>query len=68
MDQQKFVELQYQMKQNNEELQDFLRDLDSWESDIKSKEKELMSQEKKTSEVQWVDSLNYGFAGLVVDK
>ena len=29
------------MKQNNEELQDFLRDLDSWETDIKTRDERL---------------------------
>ncbi|XP_043934756.1 RNA polymerase II-associated protein 3 isoform X2 [Protopterus annectens] len=37
----KSLELQLQMKQNTEELQDFMRDLDNWENDIKRKDEEL---------------------------
>ncbi|XP_041110354.1 RNA polymerase II-associated protein 3-like isoform X2 [Polyodon spathula] len=39
--QNKAVELQLQMRQNAEELQDFMRDLGSWEKDIKKKDEEL---------------------------
>ncbi len=44
MDQDKFMKLQYQMKQNSAELQDFLNDLDHWESDIKLKDEKLKSE------------------------
>uniref|UniRef100_F7I683 RNA polymerase II-associated protein 3 n=1 Tax=Callithrix jacchus TaxID=9483 RepID=F7I683_CALJA len=37
----KAVELQLQVKQNAEELQDFMRDLENWEKDIKQKDMEL---------------------------
>ncbi|XP_006888231.1 PREDICTED: RNA polymerase II-associated protein 3 isoform X2 [Elephantulus edwardii] len=40
----KAIELQLQVKQNAEELQDFMRDLDSWEKDIKQKDMELRKQ------------------------
>lgn len=40
----KAVELQLQVKQNAEELQDFMRDLESWEKDIKQKDMELRRQ------------------------
>uniref|UniRef100_A0A8C3M0J3 RNA polymerase II-associated protein 3 n=1 Tax=Chrysolophus pictus TaxID=9089 RepID=A0A8C3M0J3_CHRPC len=37
----KALELQLQMKQNAEELQDFMRELESWEKDIKEVDSEL---------------------------
>ncbi|XP_037370063.1 RNA polymerase II-associated protein 3 isoform X1 [Talpa occidentalis] len=40
----KAVELQLQVKQNAEELQDFMRDLENWEKDIKQKDTELRRQ------------------------
>ncbi|KAL6061645.1 hypothetical protein STEG23_027097 [Scotinomys teguina] len=40
----KAVELQLQVKQNAEELQDFMRDLEHWENDIKQKDMELRRQ------------------------
>ncbi|XP_006168634.1 RNA polymerase II-associated protein 3 [Tupaia chinensis] len=40
----KAVELQLQVKQNAEELQDFMRDLENWEKDIKEKDMELRRQ------------------------
>ncbi|NWV90114.1 RPAP3 protein, partial [Machaerirhynchus nigripectus] len=40
----KAVELQLQMKQNAEELQDFVRELESWEKDIKEVDSELRKQ------------------------
>ncbi|XP_075863322.1 RNA polymerase II-associated protein 3 isoform X1 [Microcebus murinus] len=40
----KAVELQLQVKQNAEELQDFMRDLENWEKDIKQKDMELRRQ------------------------
>ncbi|XP_027537999.1 RNA polymerase II-associated protein 3 isoform X2 [Neopelma chrysocephalum] len=40
----KTVELQLQMKQNAEELQDFVRELESWEKDIKEVDSELRKQ------------------------
>uniref|UniRef100_A0A8D2QKP5 RNA polymerase II-associated protein 3 n=1 Tax=Zosterops lateralis melanops TaxID=1220523 RepID=A0A8D2QKP5_ZOSLA len=40
----KAVELQLQMKQNAEELQDFMRELESWEKDIKEVDSELRKQ------------------------
>uniref|UniRef100_A0A8C6RTW3 RNA polymerase II-associated protein 3 n=1 Tax=Nannospalax galili TaxID=1026970 RepID=A0A8C6RTW3_NANGA len=40
----KAIELQLQVKQNAEELQDFMRDLENWESDIKQKDLELRKQ------------------------
>ncbi|XP_056429986.1 RNA polymerase II-associated protein 3 [Hyla sarda] len=40
----KALELQLQMKQNAEELQDFMRELESWEEDIKQKDAKLSNQ------------------------
>uniref|UniRef100_A0A671E4R4 RNA polymerase II-associated protein 3 n=1 Tax=Rhinolophus ferrumequinum TaxID=59479 RepID=A0A671E4R4_RHIFE len=40
----KTIELQLQVKQNAEELQDFMRDLENWEKDIKQKDMELRRQ------------------------
>ncbi|NXO09698.1 RPAP3 protein, partial [Oriolus oriolus] len=40
----KAVELQLQVKQNAEELQDFMRELESWEKDIKEVDSELRKQ------------------------
>ncbi|KAL0962861.1 hypothetical protein UPYG_G00346460 [Umbra pygmaea] len=37
----KAIELQLQMRQNSEDLQNFMRDLDNWETDIKKKDEEL---------------------------
>lgn len=48
----KAVELQLQLRQNTEDLQSFMRDLDSWEVDIKKKDEQLktgeLSGEEKT--------------------
>ncbi|NXR50565.1 RPAP3 protein, partial [Hippolais icterina] len=40
----KAIELQLQIKQNAEELQDFMRELESWEKDIKEVDSELRKQ------------------------
>ncbi|XP_073416077.1 RNA polymerase II-associated protein 3-like [Dendrobates tinctorius] len=40
----KALELQLQMKQNAEELQDFMRELETWETDIKQKDAKLSNQ------------------------
>ncbi|XP_035257457.1 RNA polymerase II-associated protein 3 [Anguilla anguilla] len=37
----KAIELQLQMRQNAEELHDFMKELDSWETDIKKKDEQL---------------------------
>ena len=44
MDQKKMIDLQYQMRQNNEELQDFLKDLEGWQDEIKEKDEKLKSE------------------------
>ncbi|NXA65900.1 RPAP3 protein, partial [Mohoua ochrocephala] len=40
----KAIELQLQVKQNAEELQDFMRELETWEKDIKEVDSELRKQ------------------------
>ncbi|XP_075065192.1 RNA polymerase II-associated protein 3 [Mixophyes fleayi] len=40
----KAIDLQLQMKQNAEELHDFMRELESWEKDIKQKDAKLSKQ------------------------
>ncbi|XP_075713132.1 RNA polymerase II-associated protein 3 isoform X2 [Rhinoderma darwinii] len=40
----KALDLQLQMKQNAEELQDFMRELESWEKDIKQKDAKLSKE------------------------
>ncbi|RXM29931.1 RNA polymerase II-associated protein 3 [Acipenser ruthenus] len=50
--QNKAIELQLQMRQNAEELQDFMRDLGSWEKDIKKKDKELLKESGVEPEMQ----------------
>ncbi|XP_069831950.1 RNA polymerase II-associated protein 3 isoform X2 [Dendropsophus ebraccatus] len=47
----KALELQLQMKQNAEELQDFMRELESWEKDIKQKDAKLSNQTATDAEV-----------------
>lgn len=50
--QNKAIELQLQMRQNAEELQDFMRDLGSWEKDIKKKDEELLKGSGVEPEMQ----------------
>ena len=44
MSQEKFLELQTQMRQNQSELQEFLKDLNSWTDDVKVKDERLRKQ------------------------
>lgn len=48
----KALELQLQIKQNAEELQDFMRELESWEKDIKEVDSELRKQSGVPEEVK----------------
>ncbi|XP_041716223.2 RNA polymerase II-associated protein 3 isoform X3 [Coregonus clupeaformis] len=41
MSENKSIELQLQMRQNAEDLHNFMKDLDSWETDIKKKDEQL---------------------------
>ena len=45
MDQSKMLELQVQMRQNNSEVQDFMRDLDGWEKDMKKKDEQIKTNQ-----------------------
>eukprot|EP00058_Branchiostoma_floridae_P009034 XP_002594522.1 hypothetical protein BRAFLDRAFT_124991 [Branchiostoma floridae] len=42
----KALEIQMQVRQNASEMQDFLKDLDSWEDDIKKKDEALKTQKE----------------------
>ncbi|CAH1266025.1 RPAP3 [Branchiostoma lanceolatum] len=42
----KALEIQMQVRQNASEMQDFLKDLDSWEDDIKKKDEQLKTQKE----------------------
>nr|XP_014343336.1 PREDICTED: RNA polymerase II-associated protein 3 [Latimeria chalumnae] len=46
----KALELQLQVRQNAEELQDFMRELESWEANIKQKDEELKKQREAVIE------------------
>uniref|UniRef100_A0A452SXQ1 RNA polymerase II-associated protein 3 n=1 Tax=Ursus maritimus TaxID=29073 RepID=A0A452SXQ1_URSMA len=54
----KAIELQLQVKQNAEELQDFMRDLENWEKDIKQKDMELRRQNGVPEEDSILDELD----------
>ena len=45
------VNLQYQVRQNNEELQDFLKDLYQWEDEVQAKDKLLVNSKNPTGTV-----------------
>lgn len=40
------MDLQKQIRENNQDLRDFLRDLETWESEAKEKEKDLRNRAK----------------------
>lgn len=50
----KAIELQLQIRQNAEELQDFVKDLESWEKDIKEKDHDLRHQSGTAEKVRLV--------------
>lgn len=58
----KAVELQLQMKQNAEELQDFMRELKSWEKDIKEVDSELRKQSGVPEEVKTQDQCQVSYS------
>lgn len=51
MSENKAIELQLQMRQNAEDLHNFMKDLDSWETDIKKKDEQLRSGSVVESQV-----------------
>lgn len=57
----KAIELQLQVKQNAEELQDFMRDLENWEKDIKQKDMELRRQNGVPEEVNFLIKSHFSF-------
>ena len=46
------VNLQYQVRQNNEELQDFLKDLYQWEDEVQAKDKLLVNSKTPVDSVR----------------
>lgn len=50
----KAVELQMQIRQNAEELQDFVKDLENWEKDIKETDYNLKQQSGVSEKVNRV--------------
>ncbi|XP_072311154.1 RNA polymerase II-associated protein 3 [Eucyclogobius newberryi] len=46
----KALDLQHQMRQNSEDLQSFMRELDTWEKDVKKKDEQLRSVEVQGEE------------------
>ena len=50
MSDKKFFELQQQVRRDNDDLQDFLRDLNNWEKDIKKKDDELRHKDAGTED------------------
>lgn len=47
----KVVELQVEMRQNAEDMQSYLKELESWETDIKRKDEELRTGGRKADQV-----------------
>ena len=52
------VNLQYQVRQNNEELQDFLKDLYKWEDEVQAKDKLLVNSKASVDSVRLKPSVN----------
>ena len=48
----KMINLQHQMRQNQQDMQEFVFDLDSWQEEMKTKEQEIDLQKKKSDEPQ----------------
>ncbi|BHF59014.1 RNA polymerase II-associated protein 3 [Sparganum proliferum] len=44
MDELKFLELRQQMEENNEDIKDFLRDMDSWKAEVERKKEKLATE------------------------
>ncbi len=60
MNKEKFGEFQLQMRQNHEDLQDYLRDLDSFTDEIKKKDDNLKQQTPNKSQVSHIQlKFNY---------
>lgn len=52
----KAVELQIQMRQNAEDLQSFMKELDNWEEEIKKKDQQLRTGNINETPVKLCDS------------
>lgn len=52
----KAVELQIQMRQNAEDLQSFMKELDNWEEEIKKKDQQLRTGNTNETPVKLWDS------------
>lgn len=50
MSEEKFISIQHQIRQNQEEVSDFIRDLRNWETSIKSKDEKLRKETDSDSE------------------
>ena len=48
MDPNKMMEIQTQMKHNQADIQNFMKDLDGWENEIKAKDEELKTGENES--------------------
>ena len=55
------VNLQYQVKQNSEELQDFLKDLYKWEKDVHGKDQLLGNSKSVSNSVRNLDMREFSF-------
>jgi hypothetical protein len=47
----KMMNLQKQVRQNQVELQDFVKEMNSWEEEVKKKESDVLKQKPKQSQV-----------------
>lgn len=47
----KMMNLQQQVRQNQVELQDFVKEMNSWEEEVKKKESDVLKQKPKQSQV-----------------
>ena len=45
------MNLQKQVRQNQVELQDFVKEMNSWEEEVKKKESDVLKQKPKQSQV-----------------
>lgn len=51
-----FISLQHQIRQNQEDVSDFIRDLKSWESNIKQKDAKLRKKSDSDSNSEVTES------------
>jgi len=55
----KMMNLQQQVRQNQVELEDFVKEMSSWEEEVKKKESDVLKQKPKQSQVysSWYTNL-----------